>query len=78
MVWPPTQTVPNAVRIVFIAGYGDEDTDVPEPIRSWMLTAIGALYENREVAGIGPTSSSIFEFRWLDGLLDNYRVHPME
>jgi uncharacterized phiE125 gp8 family phage protein len=73
--WPVAQAVPNAVRIVFICGYGDADTDVPEPIRNWMKTFIGSLYENRETVFIGNTGQGVNTLAFLDGLLDDYRVY---
>lgn len=77
MVWPSIYPEVNAVRIRFVSGYGDADSDVPEPIRQWMLMAIGAMYENRELMTIAPSSSSLVEFKFLDGLLDDYRVWPL-
>lgn len=47
--WPVTRDVPNAVTITAKVGYGNEDSDVPEGIRHWIMMAVGALYENREL-----------------------------
>lgn len=77
-VWPTTYSEINAVRIRFISGYGAADSDVPEPIRQWILMAIGAMYENRELLTVMPSSGSLIEFKFLDGLLDDYRVWGME
>jgi uncharacterized phiE125 gp8 family phage protein len=44
--WPSTQSIQNAVKITFTAGYADADT-VPAPIKSAMLLIVGHLYENR-------------------------------
>lgn len=41
-------TLSRDVVIEFIAGYGDAASDVPEPLKQWMLLLIGAMYENRE------------------------------
>jgi uncharacterized phiE125 gp8 family phage protein len=46
--WPPTYSGINAVRITFIAGYGDNGDDVPEPLRQAIRLWAGHLYENRE------------------------------
>lgn len=45
--WPSTFDMPNAVTVVYVAGYGTA-SDVPKPIRSAMLLIIGHLYENKE------------------------------
>lgn len=45
--WPLTRIEPNAVRIVFVAGYGGA-SDVPEPFRSWILLRVGERYALRE------------------------------
>jgi len=48
--WPSVTSAPNAVKIRYLAGYGDT-TDGAEPLpavfRSAMLLVIGHLYENR-------------------------------
>lgn len=77
-VWPPTYLVINAVRIVFVAGYGDEDTDVPESIRTYIKAAAGTLYENRELFLAVPGTAGLVSIAFLEGLLDNYRVFGME
>uniref|UniRef100_A0A6H1ZJI5 Putative head-tail connector n=1 Tax=viral metagenome TaxID=1070528 RepID=A0A6H1ZJI5_9ZZZZ len=47
--WPTTVLRPaNAVCVTFIAGYGDERSDVPKAVKQAMLLLIGDLYENRE------------------------------
>jgi uncharacterized phiE125 gp8 family phage protein len=74
-VWPLTQSVFNAVRLIFVAGYGDNDTDIPEPIRNYMKVFIGAMYENRELMALSNSPSALIKFDFLDGLLDEYRVY---
>lgn len=78
MVWPVTYPVKNAVRIRFIAGYGDDATDIPESIRSWIKAVVGTLYENRETVFVAPNTVNMVKLDFLDGLLDNYRVFGME
>jgi uncharacterized phiE125 gp8 family phage protein len=50
--WPDADTVPNAVKVRYIAGYTDSGSPSPVPlpgeIRSAMLLIIGHLYENRQ------------------------------
>jgi uncharacterized phiE125 gp8 family phage protein len=51
--WPSTRDQSNAVTIRFVAGYGDEPTDVPPRLRMAMLQDIGTLHEHREDIVIG-------------------------
>lgn len=46
--WPSTKTRPNAITVEYTAGYGDEATDVPAPLRSACLVCLAYLYENRD------------------------------
>lgn len=78
MVWPVTYQIPNAVRIVYKAGYGDTAASVPESIRSWIKAVVGTLYENRETVFVAPNTVNMVKLDFLDGLLDNYRVFGME
>ena len=78
MVWPPTQSVMNAVRIVFVAGYGDDDTDVPQSIRNWIMIFFGSLYENRELDIVANVTQAYTHLNFLGGLLDDYRVFGWE
>jgi uncharacterized phiE125 gp8 family phage protein len=47
-VWPTTRAEPNAVRIRFVAGFGDSSSAVPAPIKQAILLLVGHLFENRE------------------------------
>jgi len=51
--WPATEERFSAVEIEWIAGYGDDPTDVPEEIRSAMKLALGDQYEQRESIVLG-------------------------
>lgn len=46
----PTDTLQtlNAVRVRFIAGYGDNPNDIPEDYRQAILILVAHLFENRE------------------------------
>lgn len=72
-VWPVTLDVVNAVRVRFSAGYGPTGASVPSSIRQWMLIQIGTMYKMREGVAIGVSVSEIPN-RWVDGLLDRYRI----
>jgi uncharacterized phiE125 gp8 family phage protein len=71
--WPSTEDGRvNAVRVRFVAGYGDPPA-VPGPIKSAMLLIIGHLYEHREMEIVG-TISTPLNFA-VDALLSPYRMH---
>lgn len=70
--WPATYTSDNAVRIRFVAGYGADSTAVPQAIRAWMMVRIASLYAQREEHASGLTE---MPGRFIDGLLDPYRIH---
>lgn len=47
-VWPPAYTRQDAIKITYVAGYGDAATDVPKSIRQAILLTVGHWYQNRE------------------------------
>lgn len=51
--WPTAGGRPDAVTIVFTAGYGDDGAAVPAPLRQAMLLDIGLMYEHREAVAAG-------------------------
>ena len=68
--WPRTYQRMEAVEIEVIAGYGDAPADVPRAIRQWMLCAVTAMYEHRDIV----TERGALQMNpFLDGLLDPYR-----
>lgn len=46
--WPSTRSVPNAVEIRFVAGYGTAADTVPFPLRQAIAVLVATMYENRE------------------------------
>lgn len=61
----------NAVTVTYVAGFGAGPSDVPAPIRHWMLLAIGDMYDgSRSVSAERPRVPQSFA----DGLLDPYRL----
>lgn len=50
--WPATRYVPESVTVRFVAGYGDDPSDVPEPVRHAILLLVGHLFENREAVSV--------------------------
>lgn len=51
--WPAIRNQPDAVAITFTAGFGDNASDVPEPIRTAIKMRVGHLYEHRESVIVG-------------------------
>ena len=70
--FPATYGVPNAVRIRYVAGYGNAAA-VPQAIKQWMLLAVGTMYAQRETAIAGQIAS--IPDRFWSGLLDPYRLY---
>lgn len=68
--WPATARQVNAVTVTYTAGYGASAADVPQPIKQWMLLAIGDLYANRSRSAERPQVPHGFA----DSLLDPYRI----
>lgn len=68
-VWPNTYDMPNAVRVRFLAGYGDTAADVPATSKAWMLLRIGTLYKHRESTVVGVPLSTL-PSEYVNGLLD--------
>ena len=87
--WPATQVQEDAVTITFIAGYGSQPTDVPEPIRTAItlqvshlkaLTAQNIFISLDRVEGVGEQrfivgkgSTDVISAAVLS-LTENYRV----
>jgi len=64
--WPAAQCVTGAVVVRFVAGYGDQSTNVPRDILQAMLMLIGHWYENRESVVIGTITGSVPQaYDWL-------------
>ena len=67
--WPTHRAQPQAVEVLFSAGYATADV-VPEAIKAWIKLRLGALYENREAWTLG---QKIEQNAHVDYLLDRYR-----
>jgi len=70
--WPATRNEINAVQITLTAGWSNA-ASVPQPIKSWMLLRIAAMYENRE-SDMMLTRGSVDSMPFVDQLLAPYRV----
>lgn len=72
--WPDVLLAANVIEVTFDAGYGDAATDVPAPIRHWMLLKITAALENP--ASLDATGKlACLPDRAVDELLDPYVIH---
>lgn len=69
--WPQADSRPDAIKITYVAGFGDAATDIPESIRQAMLMLIAHLYENRESATEAKLMSTPMGY---DMLMNNQRV----
>lgn len=70
--WPATQLVPGAVRVQFVAGFGDEGEAVPAGIRTAMLMLVGTWWDSPE----GVSSREMHELPFaVSVLLDQHRAH---
>lgn len=65
----------NAVKIQFIVGFGDDDTDVPGNLRSAVKLLVGHLYENREAVSLRPGSSFQTLPMGYDALIAPFRLY---
>lgn len=68
--WPTVDLYPaNPIQITFVAGYGDESTDVPATYRLGIKLLIGHWFENREdsiEAAIKSIPLGVESLIWLD------------
>lgn len=48
--WPTEIRASAGIEIISIHGYGDDDEDVPDPIRIAVMQYVGGMYENRTCA----------------------------
>lgn len=69
--WPSVLSQFDAVKITFVAGYGDAD-DVPAAVKQWMLLAIDAYYKNRGL--ISDTQTYELPEGFCAGLLNTVKI----
>lgn len=70
--WPSTRGQANAVRVTYVAGYGDAGDALPEALRHALKLLVGAWYEHREPLVTG-TIATTLPFS-VQSLLGPYRV----
>ena len=70
-VWPSTALESNdPIQIIYVAGYGDERSDVPDALKHAIKLVLAEIYENRQ--------DTVFSMRietigWLQRLLAPYK-----
>lgn len=69
--WPLTRCEEAAVRVQYVAGYGDTEADVPERIKQYLLIHAATKYENREEVVLG---TIVAPMPFVERMLDNFRV----
>jgi uncharacterized phiE125 gp8 family phage protein len=70
--WPATYAVPNAVRVRYVVGYGDDDASVPANVRLWITAMVVQALDNP--AGLNVAALQPLPF--IDRLLDAERFYP--
>lgn len=73
LTWPTTDDVINAVKVQFVAGYGDA-ASVPEDLKVWILATVAMLATQREAVDMTGRVGALPE-RLIDRMLDEYRVY---
>lgn len=66
--WPTIEPYTNAVKVIYVTGYGAAGTDVPGPILTAMRRLVGAWYYGRK-------GSFDEDFKAVSDLLKPYQVH---
>tara|TARA_Y100000310_G_C20602210_1_gene773649 strand:- start:111 stop:680 length:570 start_codon:yes stop_codon:yes gene_type:complete len=74
VTWPSTQDIPNAVEVIYVAGYGAA-ASVPDEFKEVVCLIVGHWYENREAGLIGTVSKQL-ELT-VDDILGMERVVPV-
>lgn len=64
----------NPIKITFTCGFGAAAADVPQSLKHWIMLFAANLYEHRESAIVANMTQALTELKFLDGLLDNYRI----
>lgn len=70
--WPAVRGDTDGVKVRYVAGYASAAL-VPAAVKSWILLAVGTLYESRESETVGNGSSISLGFA--DALLHRYKVY---
>lgn len=69
--WPAADSRPDAIKITYSAGFGDDPEDIPESVRQAMVLLISHLYENRSAVSDGKLTSVPMSYEML---MNNHRI----
>lgn len=73
LTWPTTDDVINAVKVQFVAGYGDAAA-VPKQLKVWILATVGMFASQREAVDMTGRVGALPE-RLIDRMLDTFKVY---
>ncbi|MGH1350002.1 MAG: head-tail connector protein [Methyloligellaceae bacterium] len=59
--WPNPENTVNGIEIQITAGYGNNPSDIPEPVRQALRLMVAHWFENREPVILGETPISVPE-----------------
>lgn len=57
--WPTPQSISDSVRVLFISGYGDDGTSIPEDLVLMIKLLAGHWHENRQIESFGSVPHEI-------------------
>jgi len=69
--WPAALRSQNAIQVVYVAGYGDDATDVPSPLRRAVRQMAAYMYEHR---GDGCSTEEALKASGAAAAVDRYKV----
>lgn len=70
--WPTIKSVPGAVSITYVAGFGADGTYVPQPVKEAVLMVLAHFFEQRQAE---ITGESIAKFEMdVDRVMSGYEV----
>lgn len=73
--WPSATRGMDAIKIIFVSGYGSSGSDVPEDIRRAIGLMVSHWYENRDAVTAGGTGSEMTQIPLgVDALLEPYKI----
>lgn len=59
VTWATPRAQYDAVTVTWVAGYGDDPADVPEPLRTAIMMMAAHMFENRQDVMTGPGSAVV-------------------
>jgi uncharacterized phiE125 gp8 family phage protein len=73
--WPTFKWIPESVQINYVAGFGDDQTYCPSPIRDSIIRLVTYFFENRMDEFVGTNRDSLVQMEMnVDTLMSSYQV----